>query len=336
MEAASDSPANGETVILDTDDLILPFQVSRLGILGRVVRLGNVVTEIVERHDYPEPVTRLLAEAIALTAMLGAAIKFEGKLSLQTKSKGPCDMFVVDYTSGGTIRAYAHYNADAIKNLGTSSQDISTAQLLGDGHLAITIDQGPNTERYQGIVPLSNTSLSEAAHTYFNQSEQIPTNIYLAAGPVISASSQGPVSGWRAGGMMIQHLPDLGGNTPQNDLPPGDLPEGAEAAETTEDDRWTRARALMNTLEDHELLDPTVSLERLIYRFFHEDGVHVFPATALKRGCQCSAESVEVMLGQFTTDDIENMIENGEIGVTCEFCSEKYVFDPAKFLPQQA
>lgn len=333
MSSSVDGSVEADAIIIDTTDLILPFQVSGLGIRGRMVRLGGLVTDILQRHDYPELVSRLLAEAMSLTAMLGTTIKLEGKLSLQTKSKGPCDMFVVDFNADGSMRAYAHYDEDAIEKLAASGKQISTAELLGDGHLAITIDQGPYTERYQGIVPLSNTSLSEAAHTYFNQSEQIPTNIYLAAGQMVSASNDGPVNGWRAGGMMIQHLPELGGKATVPDLPSGDAPEGTTKPDHEEDDLWTRAKALMGTIEDHELLDDTLTLERLIYRFYHEEGAHVFPATVLTRGCQCSAERVEQMLTQFASDDVESMIENGEIGVTCEFCSERYVFDPAKFLP---
>lgn len=317
----------GTVIEAEAGDFILPFHVPQLGCRGRIVRLSETVTEILNRHDYPRPVARLLAEALALTALLGAALKFEGKLSLQTKSDGPCDMLVVDYTSSGTLRAYAHFNADAIKALDASAEN-ATASLLGQGHLALTIEQGKYTERYQGVVPLSNTSLSEAAHTYFSQSEQIPTNIYLAAGSLMSPGTQGATHSWQAGGMMVQFLPDSGGTPAHVDMPSGDDSEDSHE----EDDRWARARALMNTIEDHELLDPTLSLERLIYRFYHEDGVHVFDPTPLKRGCQCSAQKVEQMLTQFTGDDIKDMIEDEKIEVTCEFCSESYVFDPQKFL----
>ena len=255
-------------------------------------------------------------------------MKFEGKLSLQTRSDGPIDMLVVDYTSAGTLRAYAHFDAGAIANHDASVEN-ATARLLGKGHLALTIDQGKFTERYQGVVPLSNISLSEAAHTYFTQSEQIPTNIYLAAGLLVSNGPQGAVNSWQAGGMMIQYLPDTGGIPEHRDLPSGD--ETEEGVEYAEDDRWVRAQALMNTIEDHELLDPTLSLERLIYRFFHEDGVHVFEPIPLKRDCQCSTEKVEQMLSQFKADDIDAMIRDGKIEVTCEFCSQNYTFDPEKF-----
>ncbi len=328
MASAEEFRNRDDVVSIDVNDLILPFQVNQLGCRGRIVRLSESVTDILDRHDYPQPVARLLAEALALTALLGGALKFEGKLSLQTKSNGPIDMLVVDYTSTGTLRAYAHFDADAIVDHDVSVEN-GTASLLGEGHLALTIDQGKFTERYQGVVPLSNTSLSEAAHTYFMQSEQIPTNIYLAAGLLVSNGPQGAVNSWQAGGMMIQYLPDTGGTPLHKDLPSGD--EAEDVTERQEDDRWTRARALMNTIEDHELLDPTLSLERLVYRFFHEDGVRVFEPIPLKRGCQCSTEKVEQMLNQFKADDINAMIKDGSIEVTCEFCSQNYTFDPEKF-----
>ncbi|MBL4767340.1 MAG: Hsp33 family molecular chaperone HslO, partial [Rhodobacteraceae bacterium] len=166
MVSAEEIPNSGDVVSIDASDLILPFQVNQLGCRGRVVRLSETVTDILDRHDYPQPVARLLAEALALTALLGGALKFEGKLSLQTRSDGPVDMLVVDYTSAGTLRAYAHFDADAITDHDALAKN-ATASLLGEGHLALTIDQGKFTERYQGVVPLSNTSLSEAAHTYF-------------------------------------------------------------------------------------------------------------------------------------------------------------------------
>lgn len=331
MASGSEKPTTGDVVGAEIGDFILPFQVNPLGCRGRVVRIGETVSDILNRHDYPQPVARLLAEAIALTALLGAALKFDGKLSLQTKSDGPCDMLVVDYMSTGTLRAYAHFNADAIAALDTSGEN-STASLLGSGHMALTIDQGKYTERYQGIVPLSNTSLSEAAHTYFDQSEQIPTNIYLAAGLLVSSGPKGSVKTWQAAGMMIQYLPQTGGIPVPVDLPSGEGGDEDLEAKREEDDRWIRAKALMNTIEDHELLDPTLPLERLIYRFFHEEGVHVFDPIRLKRGCQCSGEKVEQMLAQFQAEDIKDMIEDGKIEVTCEFCSQSYSFDPEKFI----
>ena len=315
------------SIVTDAGDFLLPFQVKQLSCRGRIVRMGTTVTDILNRHDYPQPVAHLLGEALALTALLGAALKMEGKLSLQTKSDGPIDMLVVDYMSTGTMRAYAHFNAEAIAEHDLSNSN-TPAELLGKGHMALTIDQGKYTERYQGIVPLTNISLSEAAHTYFEQSEQIPTNIYLAAGPLITNAPQGALNSWQAGGMMIQYLPDTGGVPVHKELPSG---AETEEYDHEEDDRWTRAKALMNTIEDHELLDPTISLERLVYRFFHEEGVHVFKPVSLEPGCQCSNDKVEQMLKQFSADDINAMVQDDKIIVTCEFCSQSYTFDPEKF-----
>lgn len=306
------------------DDIVLPFQVEALGARGRIVRLGDVATDILSRHDYPAPVTRLLGEALALTAMLGAALKFEGKLILQTKTDGPVDLLVVDYETPGGLRGYAHYDKDRVAAMADEG-DASPESLLGHGHLAMTIDQGADMERYQGVVPLEGTSLSEAAHTYFRQSEQIPTEVRLAVAPHYVQRDGSQHTGWRVGGLIVQHLPDDGG------IRMADLPDGRnDAPEDDEDDRWTKARVLMRTVEDHELLDPMLSPERLLYRLYHEDGVRAFPPQDLVRQCRCSRERVETMLRQFSDDDRAYMVEDGRIRVTCEFCNASYAFDPAE------
>lgn len=304
------------------DDIVLPFQVEALGARGRLVRLGDVATDILGRHDYPPPVTRLLGEALALTAMLGAALKFEGKLILQTKTDGPVDMLVVDFETPGGLRGYAHFDHERISAMADEG-DVLPEDLLGHGHLAMTIDQGPDMERYQGVVPLEGTSLSQAAHMYFRQSEQIPTEVRLAVAPHYAQREGAPHSGWRVGGLIVQHLPEDGGTRM------ADLPDGRNApADEDEDDRWTRARVLMRTVEDHELLDPTLSPERLLYRLYHEDGVRAFPPQDLSRQCSCSRPRIETMLRQFSAEDRDYMVEDGQIKVTCEFCNATYAFDP--------
>jgi molecular chaperone Hsp33 len=299
------------------DDLVMPFAVKPLGVRGRIVRLGAVVDDILRRHDYPAPVSSLLAEAVALTAMLGASLKFEGKFILQTKTDGPVDMIVSDYAAPGQIRGYAHFNKDA-KLDGQEAH-----ALLGQGHLAMTVDQGLDMERYQGIVPLEGHSLANAAHNYFRQSEQIPTALKLAAGPLIGRGRDAKEN-WRAGAIMIQHLPREGGSSPMR-LSSGDTAASSEE-KIVEDDDWVKARLLLDTVEDHELLDPTLSPERLLYRLFHEDGVTVYPAIQLERHCTCSRERIETILKQFSKEDLKDMTVNGEITVTCEFCSTRYGF----------
>jgi molecular chaperone Hsp33 len=305
-------------------DLVLPFEVKPLGIRGRVVRLGPVIDDILSKHDYPAPVSALLAQAVALAALLGSTLKFEGKFILQTKTDGPVNMLVADFVSPNGIRGVARYAKAGVAAIGDAPTE---TQLLGEGYLAMTVDQGAEMERYQGIVPLGKDSLADAAHTYFAQSEQIPTRLHLAAGPLQMRGDKS--AHWRAGAILIQHLPREGGVSPVA-FSSGDAPEGTENA-IVENDDWVKARMLLDTVESHELLDPTLSAEELLYRLYHEDGVTVYPVTELVRHCTCSRETVETMLRGFRDEDRTAMIEDGAIKVVCEFCSTPYVFKPAEF-----
>jgi molecular chaperone Hsp33 len=305
------------------DDLVEPFEVKSLGVRGRIVRLGPMVDQILRLHDYPDAVSLLLAEAVALTAMLGSSLKFEGKFILQSRSDGPVDMLVAHWETPGRMRAYARFDKAMVADL-LAKGHATPAALLGKGYLAMTVDQGADMERYQGIVPLDGTSLEEAAHTYFRQSEQIPTSVRLAAGPLIS---RGAGEQWRAGGILIQHVPSEGGPSPIRE-DQGDVPEHLAGEHPPEDDRWVEARFLLETVEDHELLDPALAPERLLYRLFHEQGVTAYPPSDLERHCSCSRERVSAMLKGFTDQERADMVENGKIGVTCEFCSAHYGFFP--------
>jgi molecular chaperone Hsp33 len=302
-------------------DLVLPFEVKPLGVRGRVIRLGPVIDDILSKHDYLPPVSVLLAQSVALTALLGTALKFDGKFILQTKTDGPVSMLVADFVSPNGIRGVAKF--DAARLDGIEQRDEKT--LLGGGYLAMTVDQGAEMERYQGIVPLGDATLADAAHTYFQQSEQIPTRLRLAAGAMQTRGEK--TSHWRAGAILVQHLPRQGGSSP---LPfsSGDAPEGTD--QPSEHDDWTKARMLLDTVEDHELLDPTLTSEELLYRLYHEDGVTVYPAIPLQRYCTCSREAVSAMLSRFPAEDRTGMIEDGMIKVTCEFCSTTYAFTPAE------
>ena len=300
-------------------DIVMPFEIKPLGVRGRIVRLGAVIDDIVHRHDYPPAVSALLAEVIALTAMLGASLKFEGKFILQTKTDGPVDLIVADFVSPNGVRGYARFNSKKLDSLNSPSQQ----ELLGKGYLAMTVDQGGDMERYQGIVPLDGTTLSAAADTYFRQSEQIPTRLRLASGPLITRGEK--ATHWRAGAIMVQHLPAEGGASPIH-FSSGDNLEGEE--QLPEDDKWVKAKFLLDTVEDHELLDPTLTTEELLYRLYHEDGVTVYPASAITRHCTCSVAAVETMLKGFSEGDRQDMVENGEIKVVCEFCSSTYRFAP--------
>jgi len=295
------------------DDLILPFQAERADVVGRLVKLGPTVETILSRHAYPEPVSKLLGEAVALTALLGAALKFEGKFILQASTDGPVDLLVADYQVPGGLRGYARFSAERLAELPADGR------LLGEGHLAMTIDRGGDTERYQGVVPLEGESLTEAADTYFRQSEQLPTFIRLAVARHYRAGRAGSRSWtWRAGGLLVQKLTREGGRS-----------VAREAAFSEED--WTRARALAETVEDHELLDPLLPPDRLLYRLFHEEQVRAFRAIPLESYCSCSRERVEELLRRFSAEDLAEMVVDGEMWVTCEFCNSRYQFDPASF-----
>ena len=315
---------------LGRDDMILPFAVEPLDLRGRVARLGPSIDRVLAQHAYPAPVARLVGEAVALTALLGSSLKFEGRLQLQTKSDGIVDMLVVDFDAPDRLRAFARYDADRL----AAASGATPADLLGSGHLALTIDQGGDTSRYQGIVALDGQGLEAAAHQYFRQSEQIPTFVRLA----VAQNVTGAGAVWRAGGLIVQFLPSSEARRRQRDLDPGDAPPGAAAsAEIGEDDAWAEAKALAATLEDHELVDPTLSSERLLYRLFHERGVRVFAPQPLREACRCSRDRIAAMLRSFTRQERSDMVgEDGKIGVTCEFCSSFRAFDPAEFDPPEA
>ena len=301
-------------LVIPADDLILPFQAEHARVTGRLVKLGPTVDTILSRHDYPEPVSNLLGEAVALTALLGAALKFEGKFILQASTDGPVDLLVADYQVPGRLRGYARFSEERVAALGSEAE----GRLLWHGHFAMTIDRGENTERYQGVVPLERETLTEAADTYFRQSEQLPTFIRLAVARHYRAGAAGarPWT-WRAGGLLVQKLTGEGGHA------------GSPTASEEED--WTRARMLAETVEDHELLDPLLPPDRLLYRLFHEEQVRAYPAVALETYCSCSRARVEDLLRRFTSEDLKDMVVDGEMWVTCEFCNCRYRFDPTAF-----
>jgi molecular chaperone Hsp33 len=305
------------------DDIVLPFRTVRSDVIGRIIRLGPVVDTVLSRHAYPEPVSHALGEALALTAMLGTALKVEAKLILQTKTDGALDLLVADFVAPGKVRGYASFDK-ADSALAQTKGRGDQGQLLGKGHLAMTIDPGGGKDRYQGIVALEGGPLVEAAHTYFRQSEQLPTFIHLAVarhyGPASAAGKSGGQRSWhwRAGGLMLQQLPREGGK------------RDPAATEDDDEENWNRARHLAATVEDHELLDPMLAPERLLYRLFHEEGVRVTPATALAAECRCSRERIHGYLQRFGAEELKDMREaDGGLTVTCEFCSRKYRFSSA-------
>src|SRR5882724_1517371 len=233
---------------VSADDTILPFEVAPLDLRGRVVRLGPAVDEILSGHDYPQPVAKLLGEAIVLGVLLGTALKFEGRFILQTKTDGPVPMLVVDFITPNKVRACARLDKDRVA-AAIAAGKTDAGSLLGRGHLAMTIDQGAEMSRYQGLVALEGGTLEDAAHEYFLRSEQIPTRVRLAVGEEWRGG-EGPRHRWRAGGMLLQFIPKAPERARQADLHPGDAPEGAVAHAVTEDDAWVEGQSLISTVED--------------------------------------------------------------------------------------
>jgi molecular chaperone Hsp33 len=234
---------------------------------------------------------------------------------------------VVDFTAPGKVRACARYDKGRVAEAITAGKTDAGA-ILGQGHLAMTIDQGPDMSRYQGLVALDGGTLEDAAHEYFLRSEQIPTRVRLAVAEELRAGAGGASHRWRAGGIMLQFLPKSPERARVADLHPGDAPEGVEPHVVEEDDAWVEGQALVSTVEDLELIDPSLSSERLVYRLFHEPGVRVFQPGDVRAECSCSRETVESMLKNFSQDDRDHMVEDGKISVTCEFCSANYQFAP--------
>jgi molecular chaperone Hsp33 len=305
------------------DDAVLPFEVDALDLRGRLTRLGPALDDILTKHDYPPAVGKLLGEAIVLATLLGSALKFDGRFIMQTQTDGPVSFLIVDFQAPDRLRAYARYDARRLKD----GQDSGT--LLGKGHLAMTIDQGADMSRYQGLVALDGGSLEDAAHEYFLRSEQIPTRVRLAVGEEWrGGDGSGPKHRWRAGGMLLQFLPKAPERARLPDLHPGDAPEGTVHHTVAEDDAWVEGQSLIGTVEDVELIDPNLSGERLLYRLFHERGVRVFAPLPLRAQCSCSRDAVSAMLKSFAAKDRAEMVKDDKVVVTCEFCSSVYQFTP--------
>src|SRR3979490_3322435 len=226
------------------DDAVLPFEVASLDLRGRLTRLGPALDDVLARPDVPAPVGKLLGEAIVLTTLLGSSLKFDGRFILQTQTDGPVSFLIVDFQAPDRLRAYARFDAKRLK----PGQD--SGALLGKGQLAMTIDQGPDMSRYQGLVALDGGTLEDAAHEYFLRSEQIPTRVRLAVAEELRAGANGAHHRWRAGGLVVQFLPKAPERARQPDLDPGDVPEGFELDVAPEDDAWVEGRSLVATVED--------------------------------------------------------------------------------------
>lgn len=291
---------------LSDDDIVAPFQIETQPVRGRIARLGPAIDEILTRHAYPEPVADLLGEACALAALVGASLKFEGRLIVQAQGDGPVTYAVADYDTSGALRAYCRFDAERVAAASAGFARPGAGALLGSGVFVMTIDQGPDMDRYQGVTAIEGETLALAAETYFTRSEQTPTRVRLAVGRL--DDGHGPR--WRAGGMLIQNIAE-------------DEARGPTAG------AWTTAQALFETVGEDELIDPTVSARDLLWRLFHQEGVRLFKAKALTASCRCSQMRIVEVLNSFPAEERAAMVEpDGHIHVTCEFCARVYDVAP--------
>jgi molecular chaperone Hsp33 len=295
------------------DDTVLPFQLDRSDIRGRVARLDSALEQVLAKHAYPPAVETLVAEATLLTAMIGQTIKLRWKLSLQVRGDGPVRLIATDYFAPeeegapARIRAYAGFDANAVRD------DTPAFAQIGKGYFAILIDQGRDMTPYQGITPLAGNSLSACAETYFAQSEQLPTRFALSFG---KSTLRGQAQTWRAGGVMVQHMPIASG---------GQARDTAQAAED-----WGRVNMLLDTVEELELVGPKVGPPELLTRLFHEETPRVYDPQAVQFGCSCSEAKVRNSLSIYSAKDIATMTtDEGTVTADCQFCGAHYVLDPA-------
>jgi molecular chaperone Hsp33 len=308
------------------DDTVLPFQLDASGIRGRVARLDGVLDQVLKQHAYPSVIEALVAETALLTALIGQAVKLRWKLSLQVRGKGPARLIATDYygpTEEGEparIRAYASYDAD---RLDLKADPFSQ---IGEGYFAVMIDQGEGMVPYQGFTPIAGKSLSDCAETYFAQSEQIPTRFALAYGE--SAEPGRPLH-WRAGGIMLQHMPSVGGVAAEQGSGEGGLLTHADILGGAESEDWNRANLLLDTVEELEMIGPSVPPTDLLVRLFHEEGPRVFDAQPVRFGCSCNEDKVRSTMSIYNQKDIAKMTtEAGIVTADCQFCGAHYEMDP--------
>ena len=313
---------------IDWDDSVFPFQLDASDIRGRVARLDGVLDTVLAQHDYPPVIEALVAEVALLTALIGQTIKLRWKLSLQVRGDGPARLIATDYyapTHDGAparIRAYASYDADRLDAAGPGFDQI------GQGYFAVLIDQGPDMVPYQGITPIAGGSLAKCAETYFAQSEQLPTRFELAFG---KSTEPGGEESWRAGGIMLQVMPKASpfaavteGSGEQGLLTHADILEGEE------NENWTRANVLLDTVEELELVGPSVTPQNLVLRLFHQEQPRAFDFQPVQFGCSCSKERVRDSLSIYSAKDIATMTtDDGKVTADCQFCGAYYELDPA-------
>ena len=301
----TDLPAFLDSTRPDVPDLavprgITPFYLPSQPVRGRLIRLGPLANTLLTRHDHAPPVRALLGQAMALAAALAGALKFSGSFSVQARGDGPVSMLLADCTDIGALRGYARIDPAA-----EIPADATAKQMLGEGYLAFTVDQGADREPQQGIVALEGESLAQMAEYYFATSEQLPCKVYLAAADT--------PAGWRVSALVVERIAGAGGISP-------------EISEAEQEEAWRTATILADTITETELLDDSLTPERLLYRLYHSEGVAVDRPRALSFGCRCSRARLGGILEGFSPDDLDHMSVEGDIVMTCEFCNFDFRF----------
>jgi molecular chaperone Hsp33 len=298
------------------DDIVAAFQIDGEPVRGRIARMGPAtVDEVLQRHNYHPVVAGILGEMLTLAALVGASLKFDGKLIIQIQGmpgiEGVVRFVVAEYRTNGSLRGYASVDKDGLKALLADKSEPTLQDLLGHGMFAMTIDQGEDMDRYQGTVPMEGDTIAEAATLYFAQSEQIPTRLRLACTQLTGPKGR---QHWRAGGALIQQIA-------------GDSARGDTAL------AWDNATILFETLADHELVNAELSAGDLLYNLFHEDGVRLFEAKPIETACTCSQSRITALLKQFGAEAAADMIESdGLIRVRCEYCNVSYDVRPDELI----
>lgn len=310
LTSMNDTPAFLDSGRPAVPDLVVPwgmtpFYLPRRPVRGRLVRLGPLAQALLERHDHPPAVSALLGEALALVAGLAAALKFRGSFSLQVKGDGPVSLLLADCTDDGALRGYARTDPDRLARTLADAAAPTAARLLGEGYFALTVDQGPETERQQGIVALEGPRLVNSAQAYFATSEQLPVWLRLAC-------ARTP-SGWRAAALVLERIAGAGGLDPSLD---------AQAQQES----WQTATTLAETVTEAELIDDTLPPEQLLFNLFHGEGVAAGRARPLAYGCRCSRQRLSEILGGFTPEELDHMSVDGTVVMTCEFCNVDFRF----------
>ncbi|MDP3160318.1 MAG: Hsp33 family molecular chaperone HslO [Reyranella sp.] len=316
MSPASEGKPSDDAPAEDWDR-VLPFQLDALGVRGRLVRLGPSLDAIIERHGYPLAVARPLAEAMVLCVALATSLKYDGIFTLQISGDGPIRLLVTDLTSAGALRGYAQFDswklAVALGTGNTDAPDGYVPKLFGQGRLTFTVDQGRHSERYQGVVPLEGPTLADCAHTYFRQSEQLPTGIKIVARR--DETTDGPR--WRAASLVVQQMPEFDAGRIDID-------------QDQREDDWRKAVILMASATEKEMLDPALPGKMLLFRLFHAEGARLFESRAFQARCRCSRERIDGVLKSIKREELADLRDpQGLVAVTCEFCSTQYSYDEA-------